>query len=335
MCVANKKRILLVGIDFYDYEQAIICALEKYGYEVLYVSTYINTIQIRILERIRLNSISKKYKEKTITKYISLLPTSIDYIIIIKGDNLCKEHIELLKTKYPHVPVVLYLWDSLNRIANAKLLLKMFPKILTFDRKDAEIHRLVHRPLFFRSRIEKRDNHIKYGISFLGADHSTRYTILSKLAPILKKQGISFKFVLITGRLKFFLNRYVFHTIKKGDEYLFQTKRLQYQDYIDITEQSNVILDISHPLQSGLTMRSIEALCMGKKLLTTNNDICFYDFPHSLFEILDIQNYNISEEFYKNTAIESFNTYDYSLDGFIRDILNQLEINGKSLLDRK
>jgi hypothetical protein len=38
------------------------------------------------------------------------------------------------------------------------------------------------------------------------------------------------------------------------------------------------VLDIQHPRQTGLTMRTLEALGAGKKLVTTNVQVKEYDF---------------------------------------------------------
>ena len=45
-----------------------------------------------------------------------------------------------------------------------------------------------------------------------------------------------------------------------------------------VISASKVIVDMQHPKQSGLTMRTIEMLGMKKKLITTNKTIKRYDF---------------------------------------------------------
>lgn len=323
------KKILLIGIDFYDYEKSIIKILEQKGAQVYYFSSYINTYATRILERLKLNSLSKRLIEKEIEQRIDNQPVDIDYLLIIKADNFTRKHIQSLKEKYPGTPVVLYFWDSLKRMSNSELLLQEFPVILTFDRPDAERHRLLLRPLFFRGS-ENKKTEIKYDISFVGADHSIRYNILRKLAPVLDEYNVKYKFILITGKLKYFLNRYMWHTIKKGDEYLFCTKRLSYNEYVEISDSSNAILDISHPLQDGLTMRSIETLCLGKKIMTTNRDIENYDFPKSLYYVLDISKIGNPTDFLKTPPTERFNSEKYTLESFVEELLSHLVINGRT-----
>ncbi|MEK5777604.1 lipopolysaccharide biosynthesis protein, partial [Acinetobacter nosocomialis] len=49
-------------------------------------------------------------------------------------------------------------------------------------------------------------------------------------------------------------------------------------EIVELYAKSNIILDISHPGQSGLTMRTFEAIGAGKKLITTNTNIKEYPF---------------------------------------------------------
>lgn len=50
------------------------------------------------------------------------------------------------------------------------------------------------------------------------------------------------------------------------------------QNVQDVFNASACILDIEHPKQSGLTMRTLETLGAEKKLITTNRDVRSYDF---------------------------------------------------------
>ena len=48
---------------------------------------------------------------------------------------------------------------------------------------------------------------------------------------------------------------------------------MKINDIVSLYKESEVILDINHPGQNGLTMRTFEALGAGKKLITTNTEI--------------------------------------------------------------
>jgi hypothetical protein len=48
----------------------------------------------------------------------------------------------------------------------------------------------------------------------------------------------------------------------------------------EIVRQSRAVLDVEHPRQRGFTMRTIETLLAGKKLVTTNKHIVGSDLYH-------------------------------------------------------
>jgi hypothetical protein len=66
----------------------------------------------------------------------------------------------------------------------------------------------------------------------------------------------------------------------------------------EILQASRIIIDIQHPKQTGLTMRTIEMLGLKKKLITTNKDVVDYDFydEKNIF-IIDRKNPQISMDF--------------------------------------
>ena len=75
-------------------------------------------------------------------------------------------------------------------------------------------------------------------------------------------------------------------------------------------------MDVNHPLQYGLTSRSIEALGANRKLITTNSNVKAYDFfNENNILIIDRKNPIIKEEFfYKNYIKPNKETYEkYSL----------------------
>jgi hypothetical protein len=55
-------------------------------------------------------------------------------------------------------------------------------------------------------------------------------------------------------------------------------KPLSRSEVFDVIKRTKIIVDIEHPGQKGLTMRTIETLGGGRKLVTTNSSISDYDF---------------------------------------------------------
>ena len=75
---------------------------------------------------------------------------------------------------------------------------------------------------------------------------------------------------------KVFLRQYKYGNIKD-----FSFAPLSQNKITHIIENSRVILDINHPLQSGLTSRTLESLGADRKLITTNAHVKKYNFYNS------------------------------------------------------
>ena len=49
-------------------------------------------------------------------------------------------------------------------------------------------------------------------------------------------------------------------------------------EMLKVLRQTRIIVDVTHPKQTGLTGRVIEGLSMGRKVLTTNSKVLDYSF---------------------------------------------------------
>lgn len=315
----NGKNILFIGIGFYDYDSCLANFFRNRGAKVFYFSSANRTLLERICLRVKLKNVAQKLFSNNILKSIKKMPREIDLIFLIKGENFGIEHIRALNQKYPDQTKILYLWDSLNRLPNKKLLLDNFPKIFTFDRIDALQYNLKFRPLFYRET-KQRNCKIKYDISFVGYMHSTRYEILHLLKKQFEANNIKYKFILTLGKFSKWYLMNIKRVIAKEDADFIYTSRLSYDEYLKIVNESNVILDISHPMQSGLTMRTIEILSIGKRLLTTNRDISHYSFNEDQYRILELD--NVDFDFLKDKSRVESDMTNYSMHNFVNDIFD-------------
>lgn len=150
--------------------------------------------------------------------------------------------------------------------------------------------------------------------------HSIRYKVIREIRKQLDKFNKTYKLILVTGKTSYFIERYLKHTITKEDAILFRTTPVKYDEYIRISRQSRIILDISNPLQSGLTMRTIESIGLGKKILTTNADIRNYSFPESNYNVLNLSNYKLDKAFFDRKEFVPYDSDRFSEKNFIDDI---------------
>jgi len=319
------KKILYLGIGFYDYDRAIIDKLTKEGASV----TYYNLSPINFVSRIILHIpyFSKRWIEKyynhLLMKYLMKLKLSFNYIFVIKGENINQEHCIYLKKTQASAKFILYLYDSVIRIKNINNIFSFFDKILSFDTEDVKKYGFIFRPTFFRPELlNYRKNKRTYDIAFVGFLHSDRLLLLQKIIDVFKETNLNILFIVLSGyiqKAKILIRK----KTRKNDPIKIITKPLNFNEYCNILSDSKCIIDIHHPLQSGLTMRCLDALAMGCFIITTNKYITEYkDIPNDTYLIIDRNNI-LLDNLIQNKIVnydKKVNVDKYSLDVFVHEI---------------
>lgn len=240
-------KILFFGPGFHQYDSNIFKEMEKSGNDV----TYINYSCDPIIT----------WPEKS-TKY--------DLIFCIKGNEHVYQYLKNgnLKT----VKKINYQWDSISNLNYVNDLSDIFDKVFSFDKNDCVTYKLTFLPLFYT--IDRRSVTSKMrSVSFSGVEHSNRREILRKFDKIFKENKVSFDFYLYVG-----IKKFLFRPLRDIVYTWLKAHPLVYLDFIYCLESSEAILDIVHPNQSGLTIRTIESLGLEKKIITNNQHIRDYDF---------------------------------------------------------
>ena len=103
----------------------------------------------------------------------------------------------------------------------------------------------------------------------------------------------------------------------------FHYEPLSNKDILHIIEQSRIVIDIQHPKQTGLTMRTIEMLGAKRKLITTNADVKLYDFyrPENI-SVIDRKSPKLDEVFLKSNyvSIDEGIYRKYSIDNWLDNV---------------
>lgn len=75
---------------------------------------------------------------------------SFDEVVVIKGEALHAEAVELLRAAFPRARCTYYNWDSLRNYPHLKDILPLFDACFSFDAEDCEsVGQLAHLPLFY------------------------------------------------------------------------------------------------------------------------------------------------------------------------------------------
>lgn len=327
------KKILFIAPDFFGYEQKIADKMIELGAKV---DTFDERSVRSSYERALLKVNPRIFNNKTLNYYNQIIKKvsnkSYDYIFVIKCEMMPIEIIKKMRMLFEKATFCLYLYDSLENIKGITTKLKYFDRVLTFDIKDTrENPKMIFRPLFFIDDYKKtayQEKDYKYDVSFIGTIHSDRYQVIKAVKERANKnQYKTYFYCYLQSKFMFYfykMTKREFSSVKQSD---FQFNKIHSTDVAKIINQSNVVLDVQHPKQTGLTMRTIEMIGMKKKLITTNQSIKEYDFfnPENI-AVIDREEMQIPEGFLEKPyqKIPENIYYKYSLENWIIEVLGVL-----------
>jgi hypothetical protein len=319
---------LLIGGGFFGYAEEICRALSLRGRAVAWFEDRpaldtATKAMIRVAPSL-VAARSEAYFDGIIEK---MRGQPIHDILVVKGEALSPKSIERLRKAMPRARRTLYFWDSYkNMPKDSPLKVSLFDRSFTFDPVDAkEDRRLKYRPLFFLDEYASLPRpKPDIDLLFLGTVHTDRYAILKRLSRALPP-GVRFE------RILYFPSRFVYAVRRVGDPQFWRARRdefvfrpLNKSQIQSLIARSRVVVDIERSVQSGLTMRTIEMLGAGKKLLTTNSKVVEADFfnPNNI-SVIDRRSPRVTSAFlqsaYEPPSIEMLRRY--SLSGWLDEVL--------------
>lgn len=327
----SKKNVLFISPEFFGIEKSLLHAMEDEGYHVIWH----NERSICSSFSRALNSISSKFFENYSNMYyrkiISEINISLDIILIVKGDMVTEKTIANFRTNFPNAKLVLYLWDSVKNVKGILPKARLYDRVITFDPEDSEKYGFEFRALFcdvekkVSNHTDKEEEH--YDICFYGTMYGDRFHIVYMMREYCRLNNMSFySFCFLRGK---FMRLFYFLT---NDGYReLGSKALSYKsksaiEIAGILNASDIILDINDKYQKGLTIRTLETLISGKKMITTNADIVNYDFYNANnICVISRDNVRIPESFYKNKYIEIPRDIleKYTAKGWVKDVFGK------------
>lgn len=317
------KRILFLSVKTFNLEVEIIKKLEEYGARVTYYDERpANNNFIKGIIRFKRSLVQKKidsYYKKILAE---ILETKFDYFFLNRGEIVPEFFLQEFRKRQFDCQLILSTWDSFENQSHPVTILKYFDRKFTFDPNDAFEHQINFRPLFYLDAFKNLNSIDKeFDILFLGTAHSDRYKI-SKLVKNWASQNrlLTFCYYYMHGRLVYVFKKIFDKTFGEFNFLDLSFKSLTLSEIVSLYQKSNVILDINHPLQSGLTMRTFEAIGAKKKLITTNQNISKYPFynENNIF-IIDRNNINLELSFFEKTYVNiDSNLYEkLSIEGWL------------------
>lgn len=321
------KRLLFVAPPFFGYYKEIISEIQSRG-------GIVDWLPDRPLDH-PIGKAITRFAPKLVSHvadrtYNNLLEdygaSSYSYVLVINGQTLSAKFLKSLRASYPGALFILYMWDSVANRRHISSNFAFFDRVLSFDPADAHCYGLRLRPLFFTPQFS--DPHpcapFSYDLSLVGTAHTDRYDVVSRLSHNLPPSTQTFWYMYLQAPWVFYVYRLLKPSMRHSriDEFRFTT--LSIPAVNDIFMSSRAVLDITHPRQRGLTIRTLEALGASKKLVTTNDAVSEYDFydPANI-AVIDRRSPSIDPDFLCSaySPLVPSIVSRYSLAGWLDEVL--------------
>lgn len=292
-------RILLICPPNNDYPNSIKQVLESKGAKV---HSYDERGNPNTLEKVIYRKAPWLLKKKTETYYANIIKEETKFcpniVLVISPEAITKAAVRHMKRAFAKARFIVYLWDSVENKSLDDVILE-FDKCFSFDKQDCKKYGFQFRPLFFSREYyryaenadkteDKEKTDYKYDFGFIGTIHSDRPLVINKIRKYCEKNGLNyFFFCFVQNKLLL-----VYWMLKSKDVrelhrlHLVHTRSLPRLESEKKMEQTRCVIDVNHPKQSGLTMRTIEMFGLQRKLATTNKNITKYDFYNSINQIV-------------------------------------------------
>ena len=264
---SRRKRILFIGLPYYSYTDSIVESLGKKEFAVDYYPSETRTFWSKTIRKLfpwTYRSMLWKYHARIVSKARN---SRYDYVFFLQIHTLAQEHVERLRSSQPTAKFILYNWDSLST-HDYRPYLRYLDSVFTFDRDDAATVSGRYLPLFalpgyFEASHSDTPSNDIYFVGSIGT--LERFAAVRNFADYCRAENIRFAKHLHCSPAIFLM------LLRRGLYMRGMTLRaLSTDEIVRLMNTSVAVFDFPNRPQSGYTMRLIENMCAGKKIVTSN-----------------------------------------------------------------
>lgn len=329
ICENKKREDDFFFYDLYGKENYILIG-RQYHNRIKFIKNMLN-----LYTNYTLNSkINMPFKDR-LRKYLVLesvlkKENSQDLYIIFQDINVCKfsiKYLEFLKQNNS-VKTVLLLLNSIEGMKrDAPNLLNYINKdlydlVMTFDFVDEKKYKFCKIDLPYSINFKNEEKWSKkYDIFFIG-QAKQRLPVIERIIEQLNSKVV----------YRFFLTGIKEKGILSEDNNVVINRPLPYHQVIEYIKDSNTILEIINSTQTGITLRTYEAIAYNKKLVTNNKNIKYFKYYDPRFmRIIDVNMITKDDIDFIKKDIEVDYKYknDYSPVNLLNKIKNMLDNGNK------
>lgn len=313
----EKKHILFIAPKFYHYSDVIVEKLLSYGATVDFFYERDITKKYAVIDTFfkkRISDLQKKHYNQILE---NTAHKKYDYLFVIRGYKMEVTFVNAIKQRNPGIKTLLYQWDSIHAWeSDYRHLLPVFDKTFTFDYADAMQLNIPYVPTFHTDEYSNMtENKREYDFIFCTSYTKEKYEFMKVLVAYCKKYKYRLKTHIYISLRRFIGERLQGTKIAYKD---IAFHRLNRQAYADLFSRSNAIVDFAGTTQTGLTMRVVDALGAGKRVVTNNKYVVNEPgFNPRQVVVFDAGEFSLPQWV---TLEESFEKLDYSADKWLERI---------------
>ena len=282
--------VLLIGLNYHTYTSEIVKELRQSGHVVHFHDIQPGKPWLKVLRKFSPSS----YPAALDSYHAGILADErgwqADMVLFIQVHQMSQANMAALRRDHARAEFVLYNWDAISN-HDYRPYLHHFDRIYTFDPQDAGAHGLHYLPLFcipaFQN-LRQRDSSGKSVYTVGNIVNPKRYEAIQSFQRHCRSSGIAFRKYLVGSTHAMTM------LLREGHvPWDVSLRSISQPDFVDLIETSSAVFDFANHRQVGYTMRTIENLCAGKKIITNNPAIraeafCTDDRVH-VFEGFDFR----------------------------------------------
>lgn len=299
---------LFIAASFFGYAHEIGSVLKKRGRNIMWFE---DRPRIDNLTKAKIRLAPRLMEQRADSYFANIAEQASKHpirdVLVIKAEAMSIKSLSLMRRSFPKARFTLYFWDSYrNMPSNSSAKVDLFDQAFSFDPIDvSNDNRLVYRPLFFLNEYSKLSSlQQDIDVLFVGTLHTDRYKVLQNIERCLPKDLLFRKILYVRSRVLFGLQGLAHPGMwinpSEADEFVH--KPLGKDEMLKLVARSRTVIDIERDVQAGYTMRTLEMLGAGKKLITTNPQVSladFYDGNNTV--VIDRKNPKINPEFFERS----------------------------------
>lgn len=268
-------KLALVAISTFGYFERLAEHASALGIDTVFFDERPdNSVRQKLLYRYAprsvTNLISKRHRSDLVDR---ILAGGFTHALIVFAELISVDDVRRLKDH--GVIVSRFTWDSLRNRPQVLQFDPLMRAIASFDPDDCATQGYRYIPLYSETVPEQlpSENDRTTDFYFCGTMHSNRPEIISEVMAISARRGWRSLMKL------FYHSHWLYYLRNLTDRRALSLRKhisdvgFKHRETLADSANARVVIDIQHPDQSGLTMRTFEALAQGAVLLTTNDRI--------------------------------------------------------------